>query len=62
VGRLCREAYETTSRTLRAHRGLLDAVSARLLEKETIDGREFAELVEAATGRKRAQAVQSSAN
>jgi cell division protease FtsH len=55
VGRLCREAYETSSRTLREQRKLLDTVAARLLEEETIDGEELARLVEdAATGGQRA--------
>jgi cell division protease FtsH len=53
VTEICREAYETTSRTLREHRKLLDTVTERLLEKETIDGLELAKLVEDATGSER---------
>jgi cell division protease FtsH len=50
VASLCEEAYETTKRKLRDHRDLLEAVVARLLAEETVEGDEFAELVQKFTG------------
>jgi cell division protease FtsH len=46
VARLLREAEDTASTLLRAHRESLDRVVDLLLERETIDGAELAALVE----------------
>jgi cell division protease FtsH len=51
VSSICREAYERTKATLLQHRELLETVTARLVEKETVDGEELANLVGEATGR-----------
>jgi cell division protease FtsH len=50
VSKLCKEAYDTTMRVCSQHRDILDEVVKRLLEKETIDGFELAEIVEEKTG------------
>jgi cell division protease FtsH len=51
VSKLCQEAYETTMATLKEHKNVMDELVTRLLEKETVDGFEFAELVEKMTGK-----------
>jgi len=50
VEKLTREAYETTKEIMVKNRDLLDAVSERLLVIETMDGFEFARMVEEYTG------------
>ena len=47
IARILDERYSHALEVLREHRELLDYVSNRLLEKETIDGKEFAEIVKA---------------
>lgn len=51
VAKLCEEAYQTTMQTLQTHRELLDELTARLLEKETIDGFELNDLILQMTGK-----------
>jgi cell division protease FtsH len=51
VSKICTEAYETTMATLSEHRAILDEVVKRLLEKETIDGFELADIVQEITGK-----------
>jgi cell division protease FtsH len=51
VTKLCTEAYQTTMATLTAHRELLEALTAELLEKETIDGFQLNDLVLKITGK-----------
>merc|ERR1719238_2683694 len=51
VSKLCDEAYETTKRCLTENKAIMDELVTRLLEKETVDGFEFAELVEKMTGK-----------
>merc|ERR1719478_614850 len=51
VTKLCTEAYETTMKTLKEHKDILDEVVVRLLEKETIDGFELADIVQEKTGK-----------
>jgi cell division protease FtsH len=51
VSAYCQEAYDTTMKTLKDHRDLLEALAARLLEKETVEGDELAELVQKFTGK-----------
>jgi ATP-dependent Zn protease len=50
VSKLADEAYQTTKSIMIKHKDLLDAVSNRLLEIETMDGFEFAKMVEEYTG------------
>ncbi|MBP5250783.1 MAG: ATP-dependent zinc metalloprotease FtsH [Treponema sp.] len=47
IARITNERYEYVVSLLRSHRELLDYVANRLLEKETIDGKEFEEIVKA---------------
>merc|ERR1719324_1032869 len=51
VSKLCTEAYETTMRICTEHKDILDEVVVRLLEKETIDGFELADIVQEKTGK-----------
>jgi len=51
VSKLCDEAYETTMKTLTEHRAIMDELVTRLLDKETIDGFELADIVEKQTGK-----------
>jgi cell division protease FtsH len=51
VSKLCDEAYETTMKTLTEHRAIMDELVNRLLEKETVDGFELADLVQEMTGK-----------
>jgi cell division protease FtsH len=51
VSKLCQEAYDTTMQTLNEHRAILDEVVKRLLDKETIDGFELADIVQEKTGK-----------
>jgi ATP-dependent Zn protease len=51
VSKLCTEAYDNTMTTLTEHRDILDEVVKRLLEKETIDGFELADIVQEMTGK-----------
>jgi cell division protease FtsH len=51
VTKLCDEAYNTTMKTLSAHRDLLDELSARLIERETLDGFEINEIILKMTGK-----------
>ncbi|MFU8779796.1 MAG: ATP-dependent zinc metalloprotease FtsH [Kiritimatiellia bacterium] len=53
VARLLREAHQRARAILEEHRDALEAVSLRLLEQETIDGRDVVDLVE--VGRIRTQ-------
>jgi cell division protease FtsH len=50
VAKLCEEAYNTTMETLTKHRKILDEITARLLEKETIDGFELNDIILQMTG------------
>merc|ERR1719265_1853909 len=50
VERITKEAYESTKEIMLKHRDLLDAVTERLIEVETLDGFEFARIVEQYTG------------
>jgi len=50
VKALTDEAYQTTMAVMTKHRDLLDAVTERLLEIETMGGFEFARMVEQFTG------------
>merc|ERR1719321_1415556 len=50
VERITKEAYEATKEIMLKHRDLLDAVTERLIEVETLDGFEFAKIVEQYTG------------
>jgi cell division protease FtsH len=50
VQKLTDEAYKTTMEIMTKHKDLLDAVTNRLLEIETMDGFEFARMVEQFTG------------
>jgi cell division protease FtsH len=50
VSKLCDEAYATTMKTLTQHRSIMDELVKRLLEKETVDGFELADLVQEITG------------
>ncbi len=47
IARIMAERYSHVIALLREHRALLDYVASRLLEKETIDGKEFEEIVKA---------------
>ncbi|MBO4403840.1 MAG: ATP-dependent zinc metalloprotease FtsH, partial [Treponema sp.] len=47
IARITDERYNYVVKLLKTHRELLDYVSSRLLEKETIDGKEFEEIVKA---------------
>lgn len=47
IARILDERYTYVKGVLKSHRSLLDYVSNRLLEKETIDGKEFEEIVKA---------------
>ena len=49
IARILEERYTHVLSLLRKHRPLLDYVSERLIEKETIDGKEFEEIVKAET-------------
>ena len=49
VAKVIAERYKLAVRTLKSKRSLLDKVSAELLEKETLDGARFKELVEEKT-------------
>jgi len=51
VSKLCTEAYDTTMKCLTEHRNILDEIVVRLLDKETIDGFELAEIVQEKTGK-----------
>merc|ERR1719174_394454 len=51
VSKLCQEAYATTMKTLSEHQEILDEVVKRLLDKETIDGFELADIVQEKTGK-----------
>merc|ERR1719426_167684 len=51
VSKLCDEAYETTKRCLTENKAIMDEVVKRLLEKETIDGFELADIVQEITGK-----------
>ena len=50
INRILREQEERASELLSKHRGGLDLVAEALLEKETIDGSEVAELVQQGMG------------
>jgi cell division protease FtsH len=50
VAKLCDEAFQTTMMTLQTHRKLLDELTERLLEKETIDGFELNDIILKMTG------------
>ena len=45
VSKIMKQSYEQAKEILNAHREVLDKISARLLEKETIESEEFKELV-----------------
>ncbi|MCQ2589921.1 MAG: ATP-dependent zinc metalloprotease FtsH [Treponema sp.] len=47
IARMVNERYKHAVSTLAKHKDLLDVIANRLLEKETIDGKEFAEIVDA---------------
>ncbi|MBQ9537688.1 MAG: ATP-dependent zinc metalloprotease FtsH [Treponema sp.] len=47
IARIMAERYSHVLELLRQHRALLDYVASRLLEKETIDGKEFGEIIKA---------------
>merc|ERR1719261_834674 len=51
VSKLCDEAYATTMKTLTEHRAIMDELVNRLLEEETVDGFELADLVQEMTGK-----------
>jgi len=51
VAKLCEEAYNTTMTTLTKHRKILDEITERLLEKETIDGFELNDIILQMTGK-----------
>jgi ATP-dependent Zn protease len=51
VSKLCQEAYATTMKTLSEHQAIMEEVVKRLLEKETIDGFELADIVQEMTGK-----------
>jgi len=51
VAKLCQEALETTTKTLTEHRPIMDELVKRLLDKETVDGFELAEIVQEITGK-----------
>jgi cell division protease FtsH len=51
VKELCDEAYQTTMSKLNAHRDLLEELSNRLIEKETIDGFELNDIILKMTGK-----------
>jgi cell division protease FtsH len=51
VSKLCEEALQTTRKTLTEHRNIMDELVKRLLEKETVDGFELAEIVQEITGK-----------
>ena len=52
VERILREQEERTRKTLAEHRAGLDAIAQALLERETIDGEQVAQFVDAAMGYK----------
>lgn len=47
IARMMDERYKHALKLLKQHKDLLDVIANRLLEKETVDGKEFAEIVEA---------------
>ena len=47
IARIMKERYEHVLNLLGAHKDLLDYIAKRLIEKETMDGKEFAEIVKA---------------
>lgn len=47
IAKVMSERYKHAIDTLKAHKDLVDVIANRLLEKETIDGKEFAEIVDA---------------
>jgi cell division protease FtsH len=51
VQELCDEAFKTTMETLSANRELMDELTNRLIEKETVDGFELNDLILQMTGK-----------
>jgi cell division protease FtsH len=51
VSKLCQEAYDTTMATLTEHKSIMEELVNRLLEKETVDGFELADIVQTMTGK-----------
>merc|ERR1719504_487574 len=51
VSKLCQEAYDTTMATLTEHKSIMEELVNRLLEKETVDGFELADIVQEMTGK-----------
>ena len=49
IARTISERYDSVVRLLETHKELLEYIAGRLLEKETMDGREFDEIVKAET-------------
>ncbi len=49
IARIMKERYKAVLEMLSGHKALLEYIARRLLEKETIDGKEFEELVKAET-------------
>jgi cell division protease FtsH len=51
VSKLTTEAYDATMKLLTEHRAVMDELVKRLLEKETVDGFEFNDIVLQVTGK-----------
>ena len=47
IARMMKESYTKVVALLKSHKDLLDYIARRLMEKETMDGKEFAEIVKA---------------